>query len=298
MFELTFLIVVAQLTDSYIRWLAFSSKTGEEIKLKLWKCYFLWGLASFFLYSLIFATFSINATTYKAILMLGWLPYFLLEVNFIKFGLPQHVFVIGMGTICSLLQHTICAIIILKFLTFASDEEIILTEAAGYLLLFLIFLPIFRRYFIKLLASRELFDLRPAGIYIAILPLVIVSGHLIRLADGVLVHSWTERLSRIYLPLIFFFFYRYILIATKNFYDMQKLERNKRRLSDKLSRLKEYNELIQENHKKVSVMRHDLRHNYNLIYALLESGNLEKAREHIKKQEELLGGENDLDNRS
>ena len=87
------------------------------------------------------------------------------------------------------------------------------------------------------------------------------------------------------------------MIATKNFYDMQKLERNKRRLSDKLSRLKEYNELIQENHKKVSVMRHDLRHNYNLIYALLESGNLEKAREHIKKQEELLGGENDLDNR-
>ena len=161
MFELTFLIVVAQLTDSYIRWLAFSSKTGEEIKLKLWKSYFLWGLASFFLYSLIFATFSINATTYKAILMLGWLPYFLLEVKFIKFGLPQHVFVIGMGTICSLLQHTICAIIILKFLTFASDEEIILTEAAGYLLLFSIFLPIFRRYFIKLLASRELFDLRP-----------------------------------------------------------------------------------------------------------------------------------------
>ena len=63
-------------------------------------------------------------------------------------------------------------------------------------------------------------------------------------------------------------------------------------MAEKLNILKDYNEQIQENHQQMSVMRHDLRHNYNLIYALLESGAAEKAREHIKKQSELLKAEN------
>lgn len=289
MFELSFLIITAQLTDSYIRWLAFSDRVGEEIKRRLFKSYFLWGAASLFLYVAILSTFGISATTYKTIIMLGWLPYFLIGVHFIKIGLTRHVFVLGMSVIAALVQHTICALIILNLFDFQNDADIILTEAAGYLLLFAIFLPTFGRYFINLLPGREFF-MRPIGIYLAILPLVIVSGHLIRLADDVLVHSSMERLSRIYLPIVFFFFYRYILISAKNFYEMQKSKRNKERLADQLNDLKEYNEQIREKQTKISVMRHDLRHNYNLIYALLESGEVDKAREHIRKQEEALRG--------
>lgn len=287
--KLSFLIVVAQLIDTYIRLLAFSSKVSDEIKRRLGLKYLLWGVASFFLYNFLFAIYSINAATYKAILMLGWLPYFIITMKYIKWGLPQHVFVLGMSTICSMMQHTICAIIILNVFVWQNDAELILIEVAGYLLLFLIFLPLYRKYFINLLPSREFFDMRPQGWYIAILPLIIVSTHIIRIADDVLVHSWAERFSRLYLPLIFFFFYRYILSATKNFYDMQRLERNKIMLMEKLSELKEYSEWNQENQTKISVMRHDLRHSYNIIYMLLENGEVDKALEHIKSQENLLG---------
>ena len=69
---------------------------------------------------------------------------------------------------------------------------------------------------------------------------------------------------------------------------MQRLKRNKKRLESQLSALKEYNFLTQENQRQISIMRHDLRHSYNLIYAMLESGNVSKAREHIITQEFLL----------
>lgn len=284
---LPILIALGQLVDTYIRWLAFSKLELPQLKLKIFAYSAIWSVASIFLYKILFESFGINAATYKAILMLGWLPYFLICLKQVN-GLLQHIFVLGMGVICSLIQHTIVAIIILKLLGDKSAEEIILAEAAGYLLLFVIFLPICGRYFINLLPSREFFDLKPIGIYIAILPLIISSSHIIRIADGVLVHSDLERLSRIYLPLVFFFFYRYILNAAKNFYDLQKLERNKQRLEDRLMVLKEYNALAEENQKKISVIRHDLRHNYNLIYTLLESGDIEAAREHIRKQKEWL----------
>jgi len=284
---LPILIALGQLVDAYIRWLAFSKLELPQLKLKIFAYSAIWSVTSIFLYKILFDSFGINGATYKAILMLGWLPYFLICLKNFP-SLPQNIFVLGMATIYSLVQHTISTTISLKLWEGKIAYELLLTEAAGYLLLFVIFLPICGRYFINLLPSREFFDLKPIGIYIAILPLIISSSHIIRIADGALFHSDLERLSRIYLPLVFFFFYRYILNAAKNFYDLQKLERNKQLLEDRLMTLKEYNALAEENQKKISVIRHDLRHNYNLIYTLLESGDIEAAREHIRKQKEWL----------
>lgn len=286
--ELATLIVLAQLIDAYIRWMAFFGNVFDDVKFRLFASSAVWGAASFVLYVLIFDEYGINATTYKAILMLGWLPYFCICLRLVPWGLPQHVFVLGMGAICSLTQHTVGASVIVTNLSGQSESEIIFLDAAAYLLLFALFLPIVGQYFKTMLPSREFFDLRPQGIYIALLPLVIISGHLIQIADAVILHAWTERLSRLYLPLVFFFFYHYILRAAENFYDLQRLERNKKRLEAQLAALKEYNDLTQESQRQVSIMRHDLRHSYNLIYAMLESGNVAKAREHIMTQEFLL----------
>ena len=283
---LPILIALAQLFDAYIRWLPFSKHETEESKRKIFLCLAVWSVASIFLYEFIFAHFGVNAVTYKPIVMLGWLPYFLISLRLLRRQFLQHLFVLGMAAILSLIQHTVAATITL--LNFSAPFEIIFYEATFYLLLFAISFPLFKNFFVKLLPSREFFDLRPQGIYIAILPLIAVLAPLIRIADDVLVHSWTERLSRIYLPVVFFFFYRYILSAAKNFYDMQRLERSKIFLEEKLASLKDYNEWIQENRTRVSVMRHDLRHSYNLIYTLLQNGEVDKALEHIRAQKKFL----------
>ena len=283
---LEFLIALAQLFDAYFRWLPFSKSKSEDSTRKIFFYSALWCVASIFLYKIFFINFTVNAATYKAVLMSGWLPYFLIALKFSGQKFLQHIFVLGMAAILALTQHTFTAIIILQ--NFSGDFELIFHEAAVYLLLFGISLPLLKNFFVKLLPNREFFDLRPQGIYLAVLPLIIVSAHIIRLADGVLVHSSAERLSRLYLPLVFFFFYKYILSATKNFYDMRRLQRNKILLEEKLSELKAYNEWIQENQTQISVMRHDLRHSYNIIYTLLENGEVDKALEHIRAQKNLL----------
>ncbi|MBR4384766.1 MAG: hypothetical protein IKP64_14570, partial [Selenomonadaceae bacterium] len=284
---LPILIALAQLIDAAIRYLAFSKKVAKEVTRKLFFYSSLWCVASIFVYEIFFAKFSVDASTYKIVLFTGWLPYFIICAKLIPWGLPQHFFVFGMGVMCSLVQHTVGAFFVLKFVG-RSEAELIFIEAATYLALFAIFLPVCGYFFLKLLPSREFFDIRPQGLYIAFLPLMICSAHLIRLADDVFVHSWAERLSRFYLPIVFFFFYRYILNAAKNFYELQRLERNKIRLESQLDALKEYDSLMTANRKKISVMRHDLRHSYNLVNALLETGEVDKALEHIRKQEKNL----------
>ena len=287
MYLLPILIAPAQLIDAAIRYLAFSKKVSEETTRKLFLYSSLWCVASVFVYGIFFEKFSLNAATYKFVLMTGWLPYFVICAKIIPWGLSQHIFVLGMGVICSLVQHTVAAFFVLNFVG-RPENDLIFIEAATYLALFAIFLPACGYFFVKLLPSREFFDWRPQGIYIALLPLIVSSAHLIRLADDVFVHSLAERLSRFYLPMVFFFLYRYILNAAKNFYELQRLEHNKTRLEKQLTALKKYDSLMTANRKKISVMRHDLRHNYNLIYALLEAGDVDKALEHIRNRKEVL----------
>lgn len=284
---LSTVIAVSQLLDAYIRYLPFSKNVTKETRRKLFLQSALWSATSVVVCKFFFESFDVTAGTYKTVLMTGWLPYFLICARLIPWGLAQHVFVFGMGVICSLLQHTVGAPFVLNFVG-RPEYDLILLEATTYLVLFGISLPLCSVFFVKLLPGRELFDLRPQGLYFAFLPLIISSAHLIRLADDVFVHSWAERLSRIYLPLVFFFMYRYILTAAKNFYELQRLERNKTRLEEQLDALKQYDSLMEANRKKISVMRHDLRHNYNLINLLLETGDVAKALEHVRNRKEGL----------
>lgn len=279
------LVVTFQLVDSYIRWLAFSSLVPSKINRQILICSLLWGVISWILYKFLFMTLGINAPTYKFVVLLGWLPYFLICMKFIPIGVVQHTFIFGMGAICSLVQHTISAIIVVLNFSDKTDEEIIFFVAVGYLSLFLIFFPICSKYFLRLLPSREFFDV--VGLQIAILPLIIVLSHIIRIADDVLIHSWAERLSRLYLPIVFFFFYRYILTAAKNFYDLQRLEQNKAQMEEQITTLKDYNKIVQSNQEKISEIKHDLRHRYSIIYGMLENGEVSKARDYINKQKNM-----------
>ena len=182
---LPILIALGQLFDTYFRWLPFSEHETEESKRKLFLCLAIWSVASFFVYKFLFAHFGINAVTYKPIWMLGWLPYFLICLNFLGGKLPQHIFVLGMGAIFSLSQHTVASSI--DLFLFSEPSDIIFFEATFYLLLFAISYPLFKKFFVRLLPSQEFFDLRPPGIYLALLPLLIVSAHIFRIAADVLI---------------------------------------------------------------------------------------------------------------
>lgn len=279
-------VVLIQLSDAYLRWLAFSKELSHEKTERLWKKMSIWSGISFIIYFGVLAENGIGPAEYKGMLMLGWIPYLAIFIHETGGGFLRHIFIFNMSVLWSFLQHNWGSFIVISFfLDGRTDAEIILTHAVIYVLLFIVMLPIEKYFFTRMLLPQAFFDIRPQGFYIAFLPLVILMAHLIRLADNVLVHSWEERLSRMYLPFVFLFFYKYVLEAARRFYRQQRIEKLERRLGDKLAELKEYHNFMQELQKSVSVMRHDLRHSYRLIYTLLEGGDVAKAREYLVTQE-------------
>ena len=69
-----------------------------------------------------------------------------------------------------------------------------------------------------------------------------------------------------------------------------QLEHHNDLLALRLKALKQETELLQENLQAARVLRHDLRHHYRLLYALLSEGDYSAAIEHIWKQKEEIRG--------
>jgi len=63
-----------------------------------------------------------------------------------------------------------------------------------------------------------------------------------------------------------------------------QLEHHSDLLALRLKALKQETELLQENLQAARILRHDLRHHYRLLYALLSEGDYSAAIEHIGKQ--------------
>ena len=77
-------------------------------------------------------------------------------------------------------------------------------------------------------------------------------------------------------------------ISTRQIDEQRHNEYINNMLNQQLESLKRHNLLIQENQKQISIFRHDLRHSYRLISAMLKEGNVEEALIHIKTQDELI----------
>lgn len=56
----------------------------------------------------------------------------------------------------------------------------------------------------------------------------------------------------------------------------------------RLEALKRETNVVQQGIESTRILRHDLRHHYRMLYALLEEGNIETALEHIASQQESI----------
>ena len=284
---LTVLVVTIQLCDSYLRYLSFRDEMTDDERELLIRRFASYAVLCGAIYGAAFIQFGINSAVYKALLMFGWIPWLLIFMATVKRDVWQHLFIFGMSEVWATMQHNWAAIIDVLLWSGVEPEIFILRHAALYPLLFLVFLPIERRCFVKLLPPKNFFA--DYGKVTALFPLIMSFGVILPWAQEPMIHTWQERFSRFYLPFAFFFFWRHILVTTRQVHEQEFSAQNLQRMKEQITTLGEYNRLILENREKVAVMRHDLRHSYRMIYMMLQDGKIDDVKKHIEAQEKLLG---------
>ena len=281
-------IIAGQMSDAYLRFLSFRSQMPQDKIQQLWLLLVLCGLTSLLLYGGLLLHFGLSAGAYKALLMLGWVPYLLIFMAILPYRTAQHIFVFGMSAMWSLMQHNWSSLAAALLLPDFEDNVVIFAHACLYLLWFLLFLPLERHIFTRLLPHMELFQQKPLGVYLALMPLVLMSPPFFMLADGALWHTWEERLSRLYLPLAFLFLYRYELSVAEDFFDLEQKEREAWLLQEEISALKDGQRLRQEDLDRTRKLSKTFLASYERLEELLQKGKTKAAQELLRLQDKQL----------
>ncbi|MCR5175949.1 MAG: hypothetical protein K6C05_03770 [Anaerovibrio sp.] len=281
------LAAIIHLIGAYCRFLPFKEKLTPDLITKIWKRYNIWAITDCILISFLLMKLGINYSSYKLIFFIGWIPYVLITLYYIKHKIPEHLFVYGIQALYAFMLHSFANMII-SSLFGENNVELLHIHLILWILIFALTLPWTKKLFSSLLPDNLFFSDTTLRWLIALLPISIYLGTSMNIINITFLPSWEERLSRLTIPIIFFILYSVIQFNSYEISKKQELTHNNSVMLHQLRYLKRQNQLIQENEERLSVLRHDLRHSYRIIYTLLEEGKDDSIKQHIISQTKML----------
>lgn len=286
-FAYALLTTIIHLAGAYLRYLPFSQILDQRRTTNLWKALLFWSIAGFIINVLVTSVYGISMLTFKLLFFFGMTPYFILSIIFIPRHLSQHFFVIGIQALYSFMLHSVASII-LTIVYSTMTAKLLPLQLTLWLILFLLIYPWGEKLFITLLPDEQFVSDSKLRWYIALLPVSFYIGCIISITNLTFLPELSDRLTRLSIPLFFFIIYSLVHYNSREAVQHRQLIQTQKRLTRQLQNLKEHTRIVQENEKAISVLRHDLRHSYRLIYALLEKRDYESIKKHIESQKKLL----------
>ena len=280
------LIILAQLSGVYLRYLPFSRELSSSEKTLLAKRFLLWLAADSAITSFA-VTDGLIYREFKLLMLTCWLPYFVISMTVIRNKVPQHFFVFGMQALWCFFLHSSGASVVVAFHGQMSEEFMPL-QLTIYLLLFVALFPVERHFFANLLPSPRLFEDPSLRWCISLLPVAIFVGTTIPIIDVTFLPTWRERFSRAIVPIFFFLMYSSLSSATRRLEELQTNEQKNFVLRRQTESLAEQNKLMQASQLETKAMERKLSENYAAIENFLVAGKRREAMEFVGRQTKLL----------
>lgn len=282
------LICIVQLIGSYLRFLAFKEEMSLTSIRRLWKHLLMLSLVTLPVYTALFYLGGIAVQTYKAVLLLGWIPYQIIFVLALPGRGLQHLFVWGMSALWSFICHNWSSIVVALFLMGRDEELVLEVHAILYPLWFIMLLPLARKCFSRLLPAFYLFENKLLRIYTALLPTVMVAGFVTLIADAALWHSWEERIGRLLLPVAFFLSYHYILGTSRLLYNNESIRRRSELQQREIAWLQEEQQRVADSRQQAQQQQENLLHTYEKLQDYIQGDRISDALALISQQEKIL----------
>lgn len=284
---LAFCTVLVHLAGRFLWFEAFRDFLPSSRYKKIALSFLLLGLLNLILYGYLFLNPTHLVMIYKATLSLGWIPYVAMSFFWLPRLIAQQIFVLGMQGLWIFFLHNMSIFTILLLWNDNSIQQRLSLELAMYLIYFLITLPLSSRMFRHMCPSRQLINDKAYGYYIAFLPLLIA---FIQMPISLEQDLWTldKLLSRLIAFFPFAALYRYVSLQAEDL-ENEVLMKSANEIQQKAIRFFQNNMLlIQASMKQFSILRHDMRHQMNMLYGLISSGNQEEALQLLRSYDEHL----------
>ena len=271
------------LPPTCIQYLAFRQILQEPQRTRVRRSYLVIFLIEIVLFMAIFqfGWLEFRFLSYKKLLMAYWIPYVLAFSLISRPYAYQNLFVAGMQGIYTTTIHALSMNLVLLFIPRSTFFTYLPIHLVLYTALYVLFSPLLLVFFDRIFLKYRSLPLLAFWKYCAWLPILLsmYSGFL-SLEDGPLAHDYF--LPRIFHALSGIFIALIMYMGTKLIAQQVDLQRRNHLLAAQMDALSNYTSLLQDAQKRMSIFRHDSRHQLRLLSELISQDDDKAALSFLK----------------
>ena len=261
------------LPPTCIQYLAFRPILQEPQKSRVWRSYAAIFVAEIVLFLAFFQTgwLEFRFLSYKKLLLSYWIPYFLAFSLISRPYAYQNLFVAGMQGIYTTTIHAVLMNLTLLVIPRSAFFAHLPIYLILYTALYVLFSPLLLIFFDRIFLKYRSLPLLAFWKYAAWLPILLsmYTGAL-SLKDGPLAHEYL--IPRVFHILAGLFIAIIIYKGMKLIAHQVDLQRKNHLLAAQMDALSNYTSLLQDAQKRMSIFRHDSRHQLRLLSELIQQG--------------------------
>lgn len=220
--------------------------------------------------------------TYKYLMTIGWIPYFILNIFFIRHYLAQHLFILGMQFIYTICIHTISMNILLLFIPSDVFFYYLPLQFILYIILFFLCFPLVRPFFTEIFSRFHPLNNRYFWNYICPLPLILcINEAYFAMSASPL--SQILLLPRICLGIAGIIMAVCVRTGLLQLEQHVQLYKNNYALLAQMQSMDTYTQTLENSQLHMSILRHNNRHHLSVLSELIREDKKEEALQLIEK---------------
>jgi signal transduction histidine kinase len=272
-------ITLVQIPAIILRYIPFSRLMTQKQRKSLFYCYSIgFSLQNILLLIILTKTnITINPFLYKMLILFGATIYFCMNCVIIKRMFYQHIFIYGMQGSYSLFLHSFVAIVLSLYAQNIAPNRQLMIQSFTYLLLFtLTAYPLW-----QLVKNSFILNISAEHDYywntIWLIPVLLCSSNTIVTIGGNWINTWQQLLARLLIGIALFVIWKCVNLDFKELEEKLALKSTNKLLHIQMEAISHQAEAIKEKDEKISILRHDMRHNVQILSSLIANGELTAA---------------------
>ncbi|WP_297017840.1 sensor histidine kinase [uncultured Dialister sp.] len=271
-------VTITHLIGVLLRYVPFRDVLSRKQKRGMLVSYLVLAVIMFPIYMHIFANPATRVPYLKIAFTMGAFVYVAATLFWFHTRLAQQLYIFGMQGLWVSTIHTAAGILIYYVLHIDTAQDQLFTISVIDPLCNLLLLPCSLYLFRRMRPSSLLMSDKSYGFYMALLPLAIV---FIQVPQNLNMDQFFWNSNRILMRVItgicFFIMYKGVTLEDENLASEIHLRSVNDTQRKTIHFLQSYTLLVQQGSKKFSILRHDIRHHIQLVYALIHDDKKEEA---------------------
>ena len=277
------LVSIIGLTGVFLRYIPFHTIVSKKQKKQLLLSYAAFFIVQFALLLLFFSKLTHTPKSYKLIIFCFGICYFIINCILIPNQFFKHIFILSVQSIYSLFLHSFAALLTnLYFFNMPINVQFQF-QSFGFLVLFFIFfyplLIIMKNSFLLRIGEEKHYYWK----WIWLIPCFTFFGNIIATMNSNWISTWQQFLARMFMAITVIASWKCINIDFNEIDEKMRVKNENEFLNLQIKAISDSAYLIEKEEEKIKILRHDMRHQTQMLFSLISGNENDKALEMLKK---------------